>query len=915
MSQTIRVLLHVDSLAIGGLEKKVTRLALRLDRRRFEPVVSYSGEWGLLGEELRRGGVEVERIVPRAPGRAGANQAVERIRDLEPQIFHSFSCRQNADDVWAAREAKAPVIVTSRGNMRHWAPAGPARNWEFGRNAMTQFVTACCEATAKVARAVEGIHPAKMAVIYNGVEIPEAANGPSLRDELGIPAGAFLAGYAARYRPLKAHESLLRAWAKVMAERPDAYLACCGEDDTDRGERLRELVCDLSLAQNVLLLGSRHDMDSFYRGLDLYVHPSSAEGLSNAILEAMSHGLPVVATSVGGTGEAIENGISGILVPPSDPQALADAVLKLAAAPEVRRALGQAARDRVCRRFSIARMVQGYESLYVRAVEKGILDTPPPAAPQFTGTDGSPALDDLTVFVTTIGDEENFADCMAHLEAQTVRCRIDVIDHVAPMSAAFAQMHERCATPYFAQVDEDMLLYPHALARLHELLLQSDASVPMVCAPLWDCDVERPILGVKIYRHEIVKRFPYRDALSCEVVQRRHMAAAGHHALVLSTEEEDAVCLGEHGKHYTPKTIFQRWQRLFHKRNEQGNLMWLDPWPARLLERYTKTRDPLHLHAALGAIAGIAGRADGNRELDWRDTDAAWQRVEYYFDAPELPAPIAREMTRTAAPRATIVIPLLRQRDAWLDQAVRSAVTQTAPCEVIVVTSRETPESNRDVLRQIAASHKNLHVLFRDLPAAYAATLNFGMRAARTERIGLLLSDDWLEPDCVAECLAHSADIVSASRNTWHADGLTPVAGAQRRLSMARFHAQATLEAKAAYLTHFFLFQRATLQRAGWVDESVGDFPGVDDYHLVWTMLEQGAETAIVERSLYNYRDHDEERLTLADPAQAVENLGKILRKHGLEEPEFSRVIARHRRWFGKPLYAVLAERAAPASI
>jgi len=80
-------------------------------------------------------------------------------------------------------------------------------------------------------------------------------------------------------------------------------------------------------------------------------------------------------------------------------------------------------------------------------------------------------------------------------------------------------------------------------------------------------------------------------------------------------------------------------------------------------------------------------------------------------------------------------------------------------------------------------------------------------------------------------------------------------------------------------------------------------------------MLEQGAETAIVERSLYNYRDHDEERLTLADPAQAVENLGKILRKHGLEEPEFSRVIARHRRWFGKPLYAVLAERAAPASI
>jgi glycosyltransferase involved in cell wall biosynthesis len=913
VSQPIRVLFHVDSLTIGGLEKKVTRLALGLDRRRFEPIVSYSWEWGPLAGELQRGGVQVEQIVPRAPGRAGANEAVERIRDLAPQIFHSFSCRQNADDVWAAREAKAPVIISSRGNLRHWAPSGPARNWEFDRNAMTQFVTACCEATAQVASAAEGIHPAKLAVIYNGVEIPEPANGPSIREELGIPASAFLAGYAARYRPLKAHETLLRAWAKVVAARPDAYLACCGEDEGDRLERLRELVCHLSLAPNVLLLGSRQDMDSFYRGLDLYVHPSSAEGLSNAILEAMSHGLPVAATSVGGTGEAIEDGVSGILVPASDPRALAEAVLELAAAPEVRHALGHAARDRVCRRFSMDRMVQGYESLYVRAIEKRRLETPPPAAPLFTGTEGSPALDDLTVFVTTIGDEENFADCMAHLRAQTVRCRLDVIDHVAPMSAAFAQMHQRCATPYFVQVDEDMLLYPQALARLHELILQSDANVPMVCAPLWDCDVERPILGVKIYRHEIVKRFPYRDTLSCEVTQMQQMSAAGHHSLVLSAEEEDAVCLGEHGKHYTPKSIFVRWQRLFHKRNDRGNLTWLDPWPARLLERYIKTRDPLHLHAALGAIAGITGRADGDRELDWRDTDAGWQRLQYYFHAPESSVPVGWETTRAITPRASIVIPLLRQRDAWLDQAVRSAVTQTAPCEVIVVTSRETPESNRGVLREIAANHKNLRVLFRDLPAAYAATLNFGMRAARTERIGLLLTDDWLEPECVAECLAHSADIVSTSHNTWHADGLTPVTGAARRLSMAKFHAKATLEAKAAYVTHFFLFQRAALQRAGWVDESVGDFPGVDDYHLVWTMLEQGAETAIVERSLYNYRDHDGERLTLADPERAVENLGKILRKHGLEEPELSRVITTHKRWFGKPLYAVLAERAAPA--
>ena len=635
VSWPVRVLFHVDALAIGGLEKKVMRLALGLDRSRFEPIVSYCREWGPYGEDLRRGGVQVCRIVPCAPERNGANEAVRQIRELAPQIFHSFSIQQNAEDVWAARQAEVPVIITARFNVRHWAQAGPARNWEFDRNAMTHFVSANCEEVGRVARAAEGIHPEKLVVILNGVEIPEASDGPGIREELGIPREAFLVGYAAKYRTLKAHETLLDAWQEVAAARPDAFLVCCGQDDKDRREQLQELVCRLALGHNVMLLGTRQKMDSFYRGLDLYVHASRSEGLSNAILEAMSYGLPIVATRVGGTPEAIEDGISGILVP-CTPRQLAEAILKLAQAPEARCALGRAARERAHERFCLGRMVEGYESLYVTALEKQRpRHLPAPAAPEFTGMAGAPLLQDVTVFVTTIGDERNFRDCLAHLQKQTVRCRIEVIDHVAPMSAAFAEMHARCTTPYYVQVDEDMMLYPHALATLRELIEQSDASVPLVCAVLWDCDVERPRQGVKIYRHEIVKRFPYRDTLSCEVTQLEQMSAAGHHPLLLPTEEPDAVCLGEHGKHYSPRTIFLRWQRLFHKRNEMGHLAWLDPWPARLLERYMKTRDRVHLYAALGAIAGIAGRAEGDRELDWRDTNPAWHRLQHYFPAGE----------------------------------------------------------------------------------------------------------------------------------------------------------------------------------------------------------------------------------------------------------------------------------------
>jgi glycosyltransferase involved in cell wall biosynthesis len=632
VSWPIRVLFHIDTLAIGGLEKRVMRLALGLDRSRFEPIVSYCREWGPYGEDLQRGGVQVCRIVPCAPGRNGANEAVCQIREMAPQIFHSFSCQQNAEDAWAARQAEVPVIITARSNVRHWAEAGPARNWEFDRNAMTHFVSACGEEVGRVVRAAEGVHPEKLVVIPNGVEIPEASDGPGIREELGIPMGAFLVGYAAKYRTLKAHDILLDAWREVAAARPDAFLVCCGQDDKDRRERLQELVRRLALGHNVMLLGARQKMDSFYRGLDLYVHASRSEGLSNAILEAMSYGLPIVATRVGGTPEAIEDGISGILVP-CKPRQLAEAILKLA---EARCALGRAAKRRAHERFCFERMVEGYESLYVMAVEKRRpRHVPSPAAPEFTGMADAPLLEDVTVFVTTIGDEENFSDCLAHLQAQTVRCRIEVIDHVAPMSAAFAEMHARCTTPYYVQVDEDMMLYPDALARLHALIEQSDASVPLVVAALWDCDVERPVEGVKIYRHEIVKRFPYQDRLSCEATQMQQMSAAGHQAVRLSTEVGDALCLGEHGKHYSPQTSFVRWQRLFHKHNELGNQPWLDGWPARLLERYMKTRDRVHLCAALGAIAGIAGRAEGDKEFDWRDTNPAWHRLQRYFPVGE----------------------------------------------------------------------------------------------------------------------------------------------------------------------------------------------------------------------------------------------------------------------------------------
>lgn len=260
---------------------------------------------------------------------------------------------------------------------------------------------------------------------------------------------------------------------------------------------------------------------------------------------------------------------------------------------------------------------------------------------------------------------------------------------------------------------------------------------------------------------------------------------------------------------------------------------------------------------------------------------------------------------------ASIVIPLKRQRDEWLDQCVASAIAQSAPCEVIVVCCEATPASNLQILKRKQSKFDNLRVVLEASPGSFPGAINLGIRCASTSRIGLLLSDDWLEPDAVAHCLPLKADIVSTGNTVYFADGVTLVPGASHSPTMAKYGTLRPLDARANYLQHFFLFEKEALIQAGGLDETIGNFPGIDDFDLIWTLLERGASVSIIERSLYNYRDHAGDRLTLADAGQAVCNLEKILRKHRVPEPRLAQLMKGASRWFGRPLHEVLREDAA----
>jgi GT2 family glycosyltransferase len=257
---------------------------------------------------------------------------------------------------------------------------------------------------------------------------------------------------------------------------------------------------------------------------------------------------------------------------------------------------------------------------------------------------------------------------------------------------------------------------------------------------------------------------------------------------------------------------------------------------------------------------------------------------------------------------ASIVVPLFDQVDAWLEHAVRSALEQTVACEVIVVHSPRTRQSNLEVLARLGAGGDRLVVVERPAGCGFPGAINLGIARARGARVGLLFSDDWLELDAVEQTLAYDADIVSSAKTAFLEDGITRLAAISYPKRMAYYLRLPTLAAKAEYLTHFFLFRRAKLLEIGGLDESLGDYPGIDDLDLIWTLLERGATVAIVERHLYNYRDHSGDRLTLRSPEQATRTLGRILAKHGVSGAEKDAILARHARWYGRPVHVVQAE-------
>ncbi len=209
----------------------------------------------------------------------------------------------------------------------------------------------------------EGVHPERIVKIANGVVLPPAANGDPgpLRARLGLDGDHPILLTVGRLRYQKAHSVLLRAFPPVLEEFPNSRMLIAG-DGILRAE-LEAEAASLGIASQVKFLGVRQDVPALLSLADLFVFPSRFEGMPNAVLEAMSHRLPVIATSVQGVDEIIHDERNGLLVPLEDPAALSQAILRLLRDPVMMRRLGDAALETIESGYTVDIMCRQYEAL------------------------------------------------------------------------------------------------------------------------------------------------------------------------------------------------------------------------------------------------------------------------------------------------------------------------------------------------------------------------------------------------------------------------------------------------------------------------------------------------------------------------------------------------------------------------
>ena len=325
----LRILYVIDSVAeAAGTENQLLEFLKRLDANRFELfLVCFENSPRL--EEARRYATTCVFPIKAAYSPSGLRQiwALRRyIREHAIDVVHTFLVKGAIVGVLAGRGA-APVVITSRRSLGYWYTPKILMLFRF-LNRHTTRVLANCDAVKRIVVDKEGVPASQVDVIYNGVDMrlfEASANAGMAASD--IPEGVPVIGIVANYRPVKNLDMFLQGAALVSQQFPQAVFLLVGKGPLK--DELAGLAERLGIRSKVYFTNGVGSVPALLRRMSIACLTSSSEGFSNAILEYMAAGLPVIATAVGGNAEAVVDGETGLIVPPGDPAAFAAAVCRL----------------------------------------------------------------------------------------------------------------------------------------------------------------------------------------------------------------------------------------------------------------------------------------------------------------------------------------------------------------------------------------------------------------------------------------------------------------------------------------------------------------------------------------------------------------------------------------------------------
>jgi len=365
----IKIMQVTHDLGVGGLPRVVFDISSNLNKSKFEVSVCCIRDLGELAPDLVKRGIEVHLVPPLKTRKRGDYFSFLRLFDLlkgkNIDILHTHNTLPFMDGTVAGKMAGIPVLI----HTDHAREYPDKKRYMLAERILSQFVdkvVAVSEETKQKLIHYEKIDPNKIDVIWNGIN-PEIFDSEIeaevKKKELDISDRYPIIGLGVRLSKQKGISYLLQAMKTIVKVFPRTMLLIAGYGELEN--RLKKEAIELKIQGNIKFLGKRLDMPQILTILDVYVLPSVWEGMPLVILEAMAAKKPIVATAVDGTKDALIHEQSGLVVPPKDPEALANAIIRVIKNPELARYLSENALKRFNEHFTVQKMVDGYENLFM----------------------------------------------------------------------------------------------------------------------------------------------------------------------------------------------------------------------------------------------------------------------------------------------------------------------------------------------------------------------------------------------------------------------------------------------------------------------------------------------------------------------------------------------------------------------